>query len=149
MKYKLQAVILLLLIVLAFGKLQAQDFDKAPFAERRAELMEKTSDGIVVLKSFEVYPRNGDVSYDFRQGSDFFYLTGFEEPESALILDPNSPNKYTLFVQPKDPKIEIWTGILTGVDDAVKVYGADKSLVIKQFDSVLNDYISRGVKIGR
>jgi Xaa-Pro aminopeptidase len=74
-------------------------------------------------------------------------LTGFEEPESALILDPNSPNKYTLFVQPKDPKIEIWTGILTGVDDAVKVYGADKSLVIKQFDSVLNDYISRGVKI--
>lgn len=147
MKYKLQAVIPLLLLVFFFGEVHAQDFDKAPFAQRRAELMEKTSDGIVVLKSFEVYPRNGDVSYDFRQGSDFFYLTGFEESESALILDPNSSNKYTLFVQPKNPKIEIWTGILTGVDDAVKVYDADKSFEIKQFDSVLNNYILRGVKI--
>src|SRR5687768_17170449 len=98
MRYKLIVVIPLLLIALFSVKAQVQNFDKAPFAERRAELMEKTSDGIVVLKSFEVYPRNGDVSYDFRQGSDFFYLTGFEEPESALILDPNLPNKYTLFV---------------------------------------------------
>lgn len=145
MKYKLQAVILLLLFI--FGSSAAQDFDKAPFAERREQLMEKTSDGIIVLKSFPVYPRNGDVSYEFRQGSDFFYLTGFEESESAVILDPTSPDKFTLFVQPKDPKIETWTGILTGVDDAVLVYGADRSFEIKQFDSVLNDYISGGKKI--
>lgn len=142
-----QIIKVLALFVLIITLCYSQEFDKAPFAERRAKLMEKVSDGIVVLKSFPVYRRNGDVSYEFRQGSDFYYLTGFTEPKSAFILDPNSPDKYTLFVQPKNPKIEIWTGIMTGVTNAVNIYGADRSLEITKFDSVLSEYISRGVKI--
>lgn len=137
----------LLALFSACSQSYGQEFDKAPFAERRAELMEKTSDGIVVLQSFPVFNRNGDVDYDFRQGSDFYYLTGFEEPESAFILDPKSSNRFTMFVKPKNPKIEIWTGILTGTANAVKIYGADNSYEISGFDSVLNSYISRGTKI--
>lgn len=124
-----------------------QGINTGEFASRREKLAEKISDGVLVMQSFPVYQRNGDVDYEFRQGSDFYYLTGFEEPESAFIIDPSSENKYTLFVQPKDPKIEIWTGILTGTGDAVKIYGADNSLEISKFDSVLNSYISKGVKV--
>src|SRR4030095_8934901 len=125
----------------------SQSFDKEVFAERRASLMKKTSDGIVGMLAAPVYERNNDVDYDYRQGSNFYYLTGFEEPLSAIILDPKSPYKYTLFVQKKNPKLEIWTGILTGTENAVSVYGADRSIEIKKFDSVLNNYVSHKVKI--
>lgn len=121
--------------------------DKEVFSERRSRLMEQTKDGIVVMMSGKVYKRNNDVSHEFRQGSHFFYLTGFEESSSAFILDQNAANKFMLFVQPKNPLMEVWTGKLCGVENAVKEFGADKSFPINSFDSVLNDYISRGVKI--
>lgn len=136
-----------ILCIVSFSISYSQEIDKDVFAQRRAALMEKTSDGIVVMMANPVYRRNGDVTYDYRQESNFFYLTGFEESSSALILDPNGPDKYTLFVRPKNPAIEIWTGTFTGTEMASSLYGADRSIEIKKFDSVLNNYISDGKKI--
>ena len=54
--------------------------------------------------------RSNDTHYRFRQDSDFFYLTGFEEPDALAVIKPESDKKYTLFVRPRDPEREIWDG---------------------------------------
>jgi Xaa-Pro aminopeptidase len=136
-----------LTILLSISFSYSQSFDKEVFAQRREKLMEKISGGVVVMLANPVYERNNDVDYDYRQESNFYYLTGFEESSSAIILDPRDKDKYTLFVQQKNPALEIWTGIRTGTEGAVSVYGADKSLDIKKFDSILNNYTSKAVKI--
>ncbi|MGH2575134.1 MAG: aminopeptidase P N-terminal domain-containing protein, partial [Ignavibacteria bacterium] len=121
--------------------------DMSVFAERRAMLMEQIVDGIAVFVSSPVYMRNGDVSHNHRQHSDFYYLTGFEEPRSAFILDPNGKNKFIMFVQPKNPAIEIWTGKRTGVEGALTLYNADNAYFISSLDSILNIYIENAYKI--
>ena len=147
MKFRSKAALFLFLqFVLCFSNF-SQQFESSEFKERRQKLEQQVSDGIIVLESNPVVERNHDVTYDYRQGSDFYYLSGFEEPSSAFIIDPSSDKPYTLFVQPKDPKKEVWTGILTGTEDAVSVYGADNSYSIKQFDSTLQAFINKGRKI--
>ncbi|MFI5211800.1 MAG: aminopeptidase P N-terminal domain-containing protein [Ignavibacteria bacterium] len=140
------ALFLFLQLVLCFQSF-SQQFESSVFKERRGKITQQASDGIIVLESNPEVERNHDVTYDYRQGSDFYYLTGFEEPSSAIIIDPASDKPYTLFVQLKDLKKEVWTGILTGTEDAVSVYGADNSYSIKKFDSTLQKYIKEGRKI--
>jgi len=65
--------------------------------------------------------RNNDVHYPFRQDSCFYYLTGFVEPESVVVLDPSSPNPFTMFVRERDPAREIWDGFRYGVDGRVNI----------------------------
>ena len=57
----------------------SQQFDSQVFKERRDKLASEITDGIIVMQSAPVYNRNGDVDHDYRQSSDFYYLTGFEE----------------------------------------------------------------------
>lgn len=74
-----------------------------------------------------------DVHYPFRVDSDFYYLTGFTEPDSALILDPAAPHSYTLYVRPNNPEREIWDGRRAGLDGA-RAFGADQVLDIEKLD---------------
>ncbi len=69
--------------------------------------------------------RNPDVTYPFRQESNFFYLTGFEEPESISLFDPQHKAPYQLFVQPRDKTKELWEGKIVGPAAAKSVYKAD------------------------
>ena len=110
------------------------DCDRELFARRRAafcEAMARAGDGeaIAVLPSAPVFPRNGDVEHEYRQDSDLFYVTGFDEPQSAMVLGA-SEKKATLFVRPRDPEREIWDGPRAGVDGAKAKFGADESYVI-------------------
>lgn len=75
-----------------------------------------------VLKVFA-----NDVRYPFRADSDFYYLTGFTEPDAICVLDPSSDNPFTLYVQPIDINHEIWDGPREGVDGAKANYGADSA----------------------
>ena len=54
--------------------------------------------------------RNGDVEFPFRQNSDFFYLTGFEEPNAVAIIESDDSGEFTIFCQDKDPSKEQWEG---------------------------------------
>ena len=58
------------------------------YYRRRQDLMSQIGDGIAVIPSAPVSTRNGDVHYRYRPDSDFFYLTGFEEPHSVVVLAP-------------------------------------------------------------
>ena len=85
--------------------------------------------------------RSNDTHYRFRQDSDFFYLTGFEEPDALAVIKPETDKTYTLFVRPRDPEREIWDGRRAGVDGAVSDFGADEAFPTAEFESKLADFL--------
>lgn len=78
-----------------------------------------------VFKSGALKVFANDVRYPFRADSDFYYLTGFTEPDAICVLDPAANNPFSLYVQPIDPKHEIWDGPRTGIEGAKSIYQAD------------------------
>jgi Xaa-Pro aminopeptidase len=85
--------------------------------------------------------RSNDTHYRFRQDSDFFYLTGFEEPDSLAVIKPDADKKYTLFVRARDPEREIWDGRRAGVEGAKSEFGAEESFPIAEFESKLAEFL--------
>ncbi len=94
------------------------------------------TDAIAVLPSAPVFIRNNDVEHDYRQDSDLYYLTGFDEPSSVLVLSLRD-RKATLFLRPRDKEREIWDGPRAGVDGAKSDYGMDASFVIAELSTEL------------
>jgi len=85
--------------------------------------------------------RSNDTHYRFRQDSDFFYLTGFEEPDAIAVVKREGDKKYTLFVRPRDPEREIWDGRRAGVEGAKSEFGAEDAYPAAEFDSKLADFL--------
>ena len=96
---------------------------------------------VAIIPSAREATRSNDTHYRFRQDSDFFYLTGFEEPDAIAVINPSQSPKYTLFVRPRDPEREIWDGRRAGVEGARQDFGADESFPIAEFDEKLNDIL--------
>ena len=113
--------------------------NKEEFRRRRAQLMRLMgADAIAVLPSAPVQQRNNDVEYAYRQDSDFFYLTGFNEPESVAVLVPGRKQaQYVLFVRDRDAAREIWDGKRAGPAGATRQYGADDAFPIADIDEIL------------
>ncbi len=86
-------------------------------------------DAVCVFPAAPVFTRNNDVEHDYRQDSDLFYMTGFAEPSSVLVLDA-SDKKATYFVRPRDPEREVWDGPRWGVDGVKEHFGADAAFTI-------------------
>jgi Xaa-Pro aminopeptidase len=103
------------------------------YAERRALFGQRLSGAVAVIPAARHALRNADTEYEFRQNSDFFYLTGFPEPDAVLILacDGQSPRSI-LFVRPRNRDAEIWTGRRHGVDGAKELFGADEAYHIDE-----------------
>lgn len=82
--------------------------------------------------------RSNDVEYRYRQDNDFYYLTGFPEPESmCVLLPPGEKERFVLFVLPRDPQKEIWNGRRHGVDGAKESFGADAAYTIDKVEEIL------------
>jgi Xaa-Pro aminopeptidase len=109
------------------------------FQERRTRLLESMGPrACAILPTASVAIRNNDVEHEFRPDSDVFYLTGFDEPESILVLLPeHAEHRVVLFVRPRDPDREVWDGPRAGVEGAVKQFGADAAFPIGEFDAKL------------
>jgi Xaa-Pro aminopeptidase len=86
------------------------------FARRRKQLMRMMGrDAIAIVPTNPERPRNRDIMYPFRPDSDFFYLTGFSEPEAVAVLAPGRPHgEYLLFCRERDLEKEIWNGRRAG-----------------------------------
>jgi Xaa-Pro aminopeptidase len=98
--------------------------------------------GVAVLPSAPVAIRNNDVEHEYRQDSDFYYLTGFDEPESVLVLTTQHPDhRVVMFVRPRDPEREVWDGSRAGVEGAVRDFGADAAFPIGELAARLPDYL--------
>ena len=101
------------------------------FAARRKRFLEAMEPGsIAILLGAGLATRSRDTHYRFRQDSDFHYLTGFDHPNAALVLEPDGEASYTLFVEPRDPDAETWTGYRPGVEGARSDFGADQAYPI-------------------
>jgi len=107
------------------------------YAQRRRDFMRRMDGGVAILRAAPVAVRSHDVEYAFRQDNDFLYLTGFPEPQATCILAPGAEQPYTLFVRPRDPEKETWTGRRVGVDGAKTLYGADAAYTIDELDTRL------------
>ena len=95
-------------------------------------------DAVAIIPAAHEVTRSYDTEFKFHQDPDFYYLTGFPEPDAIALIDPSSKkNKYTLFVRPRDPEMETWYGRREGVEGAKKNYGVDKALPIEKFESEL------------
>ncbi len=93
---------------------------------------------IAILPSAPVAKRNRDVEYPYRPDSDFYYLTGFAEPEAVAVLIPGREHgEYVLFCREKDPDKERWDGWRAGQEGAVGQFGADDSFPIGDLDDIL------------
>ncbi|MDQ8040014.1 MAG: aminopeptidase P N-terminal domain-containing protein [Rickettsiella sp.] len=111
---------------------------------RRCQLLSQVDkDAVIVLISAPECLRNGDVNYPYRQNSDFYYLTGFPEPNSiALLLPDRYEGKFVLFNRPYDSEEAIWNGQSIGQERAIKEYAADEAYSIDKLELLLPNYIS-------
>jgi Xaa-Pro aminopeptidase len=120
----------------------------AEYQQRRQQLLEKVGDGTAIFRSAPMAVMHNDVEYAYRQDSDFFYLTGFNEPDAVAVFAPHhEEHKFVLFVRPKDLEKETWSGYRVGVEQAKEVYGADEAYPIHELDEKLPQYISKADKI--
>ncbi|HMF39845.1 MAG TPA: aminopeptidase P N-terminal domain-containing protein [Polyangia bacterium] len=115
-----------------------------PYADRRADLMRRLGpDAALVLASPPEHLRNGDTHFKFRQDSDILYLTGFEEPGAVVVVRPGHEKvRFAMFVRPRDPAEETWTGRRAGVEGAVRDFGADAAFVAAELDEKLAELLS-------
>ncbi len=100
----------------------------AAFRSRRERLLAQLPPrSIVVLRSAPGRRMSHDTAYLYRQDSDFYYLTGIEDPGSTVVLrnDPADGRKYLLFVRPRDARREAYEGRRPGPQEAALQYGAD------------------------
>lgn len=113
---------------------------KQEFARRRKQFMaQMEADSIAIVPSASEKIRNRDCEYPFRQDSDFYYLTGFSEPDAVLILMPGRAKhgQYILFCRDRDPTMELWNGYRAGPEGACEDYGADDAFPVGDIDDIL------------
>jgi Xaa-Pro aminopeptidase len=118
------------------------------YRQRREQLMSKIGNGTAIFRSAPMAVMHNDVEYNFRQDSDFFYLTGLDEPEAVAVLAPHhAEHRFILFVRPKEREKEVWTGYRCGVEGAKEIYGADEAYPIAELDEKLPQYLEKADKI--
>ena len=119
------------------------------FARRRRQLIKAMGrEAIAIIPTAPVHLRNNDVEYAYRQDSNFFYLTGFAEPESVAVLVPGRPQgEYLLFVRDRDPARETWDGRRAGPVGARRDYGADDAFPIGDIDDILPGLMEGRAKV--
>ncbi|MCP8899963.1 Xaa-Pro aminopeptidase [Gilvimarinus xylanilyticus] len=112
---------------------------KAEFARRRKALMAVMEpNSIAIVPAAPERTRSRDTEYLYRQDSDFYYLSGFTEPEAVLVLIPEREHgEFVLFCRDRDPEREIWDGYRAGPDGACRDFGADDAFPVDDIDDIL------------
>ncbi len=99
-------------------------------------------DAVAILPSAIISRRSRDVEYSYRQDSDFFYLTAFEEPNSlALFIPGREDGEFILFCEERDPIKEKWDGPQSGPEGAMRDFDVDDAYPIGDVDEMLPELI--------
>ncbi len=118
------------------------------YAERRERFMKAMGGGVAVIRTNPLATRSNDTDYPYRPDSTFWYLTGFREPDAVAVLCPDhSDHRFVLFVNPKDPAREVWTGRRAGVEGVLAHYGVDAAFPLDKIDEILPSYLENEPKI--
>lgn len=114
-----------------------------PLAARRARLLERIGDGVAVIPALPELLKSRDTEVPYRASSDLFYLTGLLEPGSCVVLTPHDEShRFTLFIRPRDPERETWSGRRIGVEAAAERFGADAVYPIDELWTRLPDLLA-------
>jgi Xaa-Pro aminopeptidase len=120
-------------------------FDPALHAARRArvfEALEARGGGVLLVPAAEEKLRNADNEYVFRQDSDFYWLSGFDEPQGCLLLAARAgERRFVMFVRPRDKEKEIWNGRRLGVEGAKGVLLADEAFDVAALGERLGAFL--------
>lgn len=118
------------------------------FRGRRERFLEQLGDGVAVLPAAPEIYKSRDTEVPFRQDSDFYYLTGFGEPGAVAVFSPHDPeHRFTLFVRPRDPERENWSGPRAGVEGARDLFGADAAYALPELDGRLKGLLEPADRI--
>ena len=109
------------------------------FEKRRRKLAKLIGkDGIAVIPTASTRVRSRDTDYPYRPDSDFYYFTGFSEPNAVMILAPGREDgSFILCLREKNPLTEIWDGHMEGLNGVKKNYEADQSFDIEDLETIL------------
>lgn len=129
----------------------------AAYKARRDSVMKMIGqDAAAIFYSGPERMRNGDVNYLYRQADNFYYLTGFTEPNAILVLAPKGVNvkvndtttrvNEVLFVQSRNPQAETWTGRRYGPEGAVKLIGMEHAMTNDKFKQTFSSVMFSGIK---
>lgn len=112
---------------------------KTEFARRRKNLMALMDpNSIAIIPSARVQLRSRDTGYPFRQDSDFYYLSGFTEPDAVLVLLPGRRHgQFVIFCRERDPGMELWHGSRAGPEGVCQKFAADDAFPIGDIDDIL------------
>ena len=116
------------------------------YLQRRARLLDflKTHNGVAIITANSISIRNDDVDFNFRQDSNFFYLTGFNEPECILVLHPGrTGEECTIFMRPLDKEMETWNGKRLGIERAPEELGVSKAYSISDFEKLAQEFLPK------
>ena len=119
------------------------------FVKRRKQLMQMMGENTVaILPAAPVRMRNRDVEYYYRPDSDFYYITGFPEPEAVAVIVPGREHgEYILFCRENDPEMETWNGPRAGQEGAIADHKADDSFPIDDIDDILPGLLENKEKV--
>ncbi len=114
------------------------------FEERREIFLKKLNGKAAIIPGANLVKHHADCEYPFRQDSNFWYLTGFDEPDAIALFLSHKPKgeRFILFVSPKDVISEVWHGFRWGLEGAEKNFKADKAHAINEFKDLLQIYIA-------
>ena len=109
------------------------------YRQRRERLMAKLpSHAALLVPGASLVTRSHDSEYPFRQQSDFYYLTGIQEPDALLVLLPGrAEGQSVVFCQDRDPTLEAWTGRRLGAQGVVSQHGLDQAFENAERDALL------------
>jgi Xaa-Pro aminopeptidase len=119
-----------------------QDFPASVYGARRARLAAAIGDAVAVIPTAPERVRNRDTHYPYRHDSHFYYLTGFPEPEAALVLAGGPGPKSVLFCRARDEEREIWDGMRWGPERARERFGVDEAQPIGALDEMMPDLLA-------
>ncbi len=122
-------------------------FNLKEFQQRRSQLLKKMGEGIAIIPTAPEALRSRDSHYPYRFDSYFYYLTGFTEPESVLVLVAGKHPKSILFCRDKDMEREIWDGFRYGPEGAKKEFGFDEAYNINQLDELAPKLLGNQAKL--
>jgi Xaa-Pro aminopeptidase len=113
------------------------------YAQRRQRFFEQLGGAAAVIPAAPLAVHHADCEWPFRQNSDFWYLTGFDEPDAVALFLPHRPEgeRFVLFVAPKEPTAEVWNGFRWGTEGGVARFGADLAHPIGELAERLGDYL--------
>jgi Xaa-Pro aminopeptidase len=140
--------ITILSLILLISSLLPQSVEV--FSQRRETILQQLHGrSAMILFTASIHMRNGDVAFDFRPDNDYWYLTGHDEPGGILMMISNDllsatnldSNNEILFVLPRNPKIEVWTGRRLGIEGVKRELGFNSSEPVDSFEVRLKNLI--------